>query len=185
MLLPFGEYLPFEQYIPWLREIFPFAPNYKPGKESALITIKNTQGDSIKAIPLICYEAVFSEQVAAGVAQGGQFMINSSNDAWFYHAAGKRVHLALSIFRSIEYRKYLVRATNTGLSGVIDPYGNFVKESLLTENTQSYAVVEIPINSKQSFYQQYPNFIKIIFLLLSLFILIYFWTPHVDNKNTN
>ena len=137
VLLPFGEYLPFEQYMPWLREIFPFAPNYKPGKESALITIKNSQGDSIQAIPLICYEAVFAEQVAAGVAQGGELMINSSNDAWFYHAAGKRVHLALSVFRSIEYRKYLVRATNTGLSGVIDPYGNFVKESLLTENTQS------------------------------------------------
>jgi len=185
VLLPFGEYLPFEQQLPWLRKIFPFAPNYQAGKQSVLFTIKNSQGSSIKAIPLICYEAVFSDRVAIGIKEGGEFMINSSNDAWFNHPAGKRVHLALSLFRSIEYRQYLVRATNTGLSGVINPYGRFVKGSQIAADTQGYSVVEIAIDLQPSFYQQFPYLIKIIFLLLSLFIFIYFRTIHVDNKNTN
>ena len=172
VLLPFGEYLPFEQNLPWLREIFPFAPNYKPGKQSALFEVNNSKDISFKAIPLICYEAVFSEQVAKGVAQGGEFLINSSNDAWFYHTAGKRVHLALSLFRSIEYRKYLVRTTNTGLTAVIDPYGNIVEGSQIKENTRGYSVVNIPIYDQASFYQQYPNVVKYILLLLSLIILM-------------
>lgn len=185
MLLPFGEYLPFEHTFPWLRKIFPFAPNYKAGTESTLFTIQNSKGNSIKAIPLICYEAVFTDQVASGIAQGGELMINSSNDAWFSHSAGKKVHLALSLFRSIEYRKYLIRATNNGLSGVIDPYGYFVKGSQIMTNTQGYAVVEIPITSQQSFYQQFPYLIKIIFLLLFFFISIYFWTTYVNTHNSN
>ena len=172
VLLPFGEYLPFEKNLPWLREIFPFAPNYKPGKQSALFEVNNSKDISFKAIPLICYEAVFSEQVAKGVAQGGEFLINSSNDAWFYHTAGKRVHFALSLFRSIEYRKYLVRTTNTGLTAVIDPYGNIVEGSQIKENTRGYSVVNIPIYDQASFYQQYPIVVKYILLLLSLIILM-------------
>ncbi|MDO6447484.1 apolipoprotein N-acyltransferase [Colwellia sp. 1_MG-2023] len=173
VLLPFGEYLPFEKQLPWLREIFPFAPNYQPGNQSTLFEIKNSQGSSFKAIPLICYEAVFSGAAAKGVDQGGEFLINSSNDAWFYHTAGKRVHLALSLFRSIEYRKYLVRTTNTGLTAVIGPFGNIIKGSQIKENIQGYSVIDIPINNQTSFYQQHPNLIKNILLLLSFSIVIF------------
>jgi apolipoprotein N-acyltransferase len=185
VLLPFGEYLPFEQELPWLRELFPFAPNYKPGKQATLFTVKNSLGISFKAIPLICYEAIFPELVASGVSKGGQFIINSSNDAWFNHASGKRVHLALSLFRSIENRKYLVRVTNTGLSGVIDPFGRFVKGSQILKNTQGYSVVELFISDQTSFYQQNPNAIKILFLISILFIFIYFRPIYVDNKYTS
>jgi apolipoprotein N-acyltransferase len=182
VLLPFGEYLPFEQTLPWLRNIFPFAPNYKPGNTSTLFTIENAQGDNISVIPLICYEAVFSDHVAASVMQGGELMINSSNDAWFADIAGKRVHLALSLFRSVEYRQYLVRATNTGLSGVIDPYGRFVEGSQIVPNTQDYAVVEIPIYVHPSFFQQHPNLIKALFMLFSVLFFIYFQAKHVKNN---
>ncbi|GAA6206225.1 apolipoprotein N-acyltransferase [Thalassotalea sp. SU-HH00458] len=176
VLLPFGEYLPFEQQLPWLREIFPFAPNYKPGNQSALFEVKNSQNISFKAVPLICYEAVFTEQVAKGMAQGGEFLINSSNDAWFYHTSGKRVHMALSLFRSIEYRKYLIRVTNTGLTAVLDPYGNIVEGSQIKENTHGYSVVDIPIYDTASFYQQHPNAVKYILLLVSLLSFIYYGT---------
>ncbi|GAA5135205.1 apolipoprotein N-acyltransferase [Thalassotalea piscium] len=180
VLLPFGEYLPYEQQFPWLRKVFPFAPNYKPGNTSTLFTLNNAQGESIQAIPLICYEAVFSEQIAAGVAQGGELMINTSNDAWFFQTAGRKVHLALSLFRSVEYRQYLVRATNTGLSAVINPYGQIVEGSEITADTQGYSVVDIPIEKHSSFYQMFPNFIKIIFILICFVFLIY---ARVKNVN--
>lgn len=173
MLLPFGEYLPYEEQLPWLRNIFPFAPNYKPGENSTLFAIKNSQGETIKAIPLICYEAVFSDHVAIGVAQGGEFMINSSNDAWFNQLSGKRVHLALSLFRSVEYRKYLIRATNTGMSVVTNSYGDIVEGSQMSSNTQGYSVIDIPIEKQISFYQQFPNIVKVIFLLICLLFIIH------------
>ncbi len=184
MLLPFGEYLPYEEQMPWLRKVFPFAPNYKPGSETRLFSL-NSNDDQYKAIPLICYEAIFSDLVAKGVEQGGEFIINSSNDAWFAHPAGKKVHLALSLFRTIEYRQYLIRTTNTGLSGVIDPYGRFIEKSLIKPNTQGYSVIKLPIEKISSFYQKHPNLIKYIFLCLIPIIFIYFRKLHGRDKETN
>lgn len=180
VLLPFGEYLPFEQQLPWLRKVFPYAPNYIPGEQTESFIIQG-ESEAITAIPLICYEAVFPNMVAKGVAQGGEIIINSSNDAWFSDNSGQKVHLALSMFRSIEYRKYLVRATNTGISAVIDPYGRILSNSKIATNTVGYSVSEIQIQSLDSFYQQYPNVIKAIFFFISLITITRF--RRTDAKN--
>ena len=172
VLLPFGEYIPFEKKIPWLRDLFPYAPNYQRGKDDVLFAV-NSNDNVINVIPLICYEAVFSDIVGKGVKEGGELLINSSNDGWFNDPAGNKTHYALSLFRSIEYRKYLVRVTNTGISGIITPYGDLLDSSMIESNTLGYAVSELNIKPVASFYSNYPNLINMIFL--SLFIFTFFF----------
>ncbi|SEK40319.1 apolipoprotein N-acyltransferase [Colwellia chukchiensis] len=178
VLLPFGEYLPFETSLPWLRKVFPGAANYKPGQSKALFELPLAE-HSITLVPLICYEAVFSDTVGQGVALGGELLINTSNDAWFGNTAGQKVHLALSSFRSIEYRKPLVRNTNNGISVIIDPFGQQISSSKITPHSQGYSVTTLTIAPMQSFYQQHPNTLKWIFIVLAILTIT---TKLVNNK---
>jgi apolipoprotein N-acyltransferase len=77
----------------------------------------------------ICHEILFPEDIARSVADGAAILVNVSNDGWL--DGGKGVagaqHFAMAVFRTIETRRYLVRATTTGVSGVIDPYGRIVE----------------------------------------------------------
>lgn len=172
VLLPFGEYIPFEKSLPWLKELFPYAPHYKPGNQTELLTLQ-VKENVINILPLICYEAVFSDIVALGVDKGGELLINSSNDDWFGNLAGKKTHYALSLFRAVEFRKYLVRATNTGLSGIITPFGHLLDSSIIEDNTVDYSINTLHIKPLDSFYAEYPNLIKYCFVVCSLLILLF------------
>ena len=184
VLLPFGEYLPFEDTLPWLRDIFPYTPNYKQGHANTLFELQ-LQDKSINVVPLICYEAVFSSIVGQGVYMGGDLLINTSNDAWFGESAGQRVHLALSTFRSIEYRKTLIRSTNNGISVIIDPYGYQIASSKIKPHTRGYSVTSLNIFQINSFYQQYPNVIKWLIFALSAFGIAMTISINIRNRHRN
>ena len=184
VLLPFGEYLPFEANLPWLRKVFPYAPNYKQGSANILFELPLSQ-QSIKFVPLICYEAVFSDTVGHGVEAGGELLINSSNDAWFGKTAGQSVHLALSTFRSVEYRKNLIRNTNNGISVIIDPYGRQIVSSKITPHTRGYSVTALNIVANNSFYQQFPYFIKWLFIIIMAFAVVVVRNRNIKNRQIN
>ena len=168
LLVPFGEYLPFADTLPWLKSIFPYIPNYKQGETDTMFTLK-TDEHSINAIPLICYEAVFPDIIGHNINAGGELLINTSNDAWFGKTAGQSVHLALSTFRSIEFRKNMIRATNNGISVIIDSYGRQIASSKITTHTRGYSVTTVNVSPKNSFYQQHPNMIKWLILIITAF----------------
>lgn len=166
-LLPFGEYLPFENELPYLRKLFPNAANYKAGNNALLfpLTIDNTK---INIVPLICYEAVFTELVGNSVALGGDILVNTVNDAWFDKTAGQDIHLALSLFRVIEYRMPLIRSTNSGISVIIDAQGNILPDSRIEPNIAGYSSSTIQVSHIESFYQQYPQFFKLLCVFMSI-----------------
>ena len=94
-----------------------------------------TPGTSLRPLPLgphelatfICYEDIIPAFVNEIVAHGHpDLLVNMTNDAWFGDSTEPWIHLALSKFRAIEHRRYLVRSTNSGVSGVIDPVGRVV-----------------------------------------------------------
>lgn len=180
VLLPFGEYIPFEESMPWLSNLFPYAPNYKKGTQTGLLSVKG-KNDLINVVPLICYEVVFSDLVGEGVQSGGELLINSSNDAWFNNQAGKKTHYALAIFRSIEYRKHLVRATNNGISGIITPYGSLIGSSAIDNNSLGYSVNQLDLKPIESFYSKYPNLIKYLLLSLALVIILFNRKKHANH----
>jgi apolipoprotein N-acyltransferase len=122
-LVPFGEYLPFQQWMEklGLEQLTKVQGGFIAGTRRRSMDIPNAP----RALPLICYEAVFPGDVAARDDRPG-WIVNLTNDGWFGISTGPYQHLQQARLRAIEEGLPLVRAANTGISAVIDPLGRIV-----------------------------------------------------------
>ena len=122
-LVPFGEYLPLKPLLQWPLNLLniPIA-NFAPGaaQEPARFQV----GDFSMGLS-ICYEAVFGAEIIQALPQA-QVLVNVSNDAWFGASASPHQHLQMARMRAIETGRYLLRATNTGISAIVDDKGRIV-----------------------------------------------------------
>ncbi|TAL83619.1 MAG: apolipoprotein N-acyltransferase [Beijerinckiaceae bacterium] len=123
-LVPFGEYLPFGKWFDklGLRQFVDVPGGFEAGHNHTVLSLPGLPD----AVPLICYEAIFPEEVARAVKDGASrpgFLINITNDAWFGRTAGPHQHFAEARLRTIEEGLPMVRGGNTGISAIIDPYG--------------------------------------------------------------
>lgn len=116
-LVPFGEYMPLRKYIP-LEKIAHGAVDYSAGPGPETLHLDGLPPVS----PLVCYEAIFPGAVADR-SDRPAWLFNLTNDAWYGTTAGPHQHLAISRLRAVEEGVPLVRAANTGISAVFDPYG--------------------------------------------------------------
>ncbi len=126
ILLPFGEYLPGERHLPWLRRLFPRSLYYIPGDDGVTLL---PLGGKHQAIPTLCYEVLFPGLVRDFVLQGGDVIINLVDDVWFGESDASAIHMALAVFRAAEYRLPLVRVTNSGNGVFVQPTGEIVDGS--------------------------------------------------------
>jgi apolipoprotein N-acyltransferase len=122
-LVPFGEFLPFQDWMERLGfvQLTKVQGGFIPGTGRRTMEIPNAPG----ALPLICYEAIFPDEVAARGDRPG-WIINLTNDGWFGISTGPYQHLQQARLRAIEQGLPVVRAANTGISAVIDPMGRIV-----------------------------------------------------------
>jgi len=120
-LVPFGEYVPFGDLAARFG-IYGMAPQHGAGFSSGTGPQLLDLGPLGRALPLICYEAVFAHDVNATPARP-DFIIHATNDAWFGTHAGPQQHLAQARMRAIEQGLPVARAANTGISAMIDPHG--------------------------------------------------------------
>ena len=125
-LLLFGEYLPFSDLIPSLKYISPASGDFTPGSSLELLRIRDK---GIKIGPLICYEDIIPSFSLLFVRKGANILINLTNDAWFGRSIAPYEHLMVSIPRSVETRRYLIRSTNTGVSVIIDSTGKITNKT--------------------------------------------------------
>ncbi|WP_437282606.1 apolipoprotein N-acyltransferase [Sorangium sp. So ce375] len=124
-LLAFGEYLPFGEMLPYLYTLSPNSGRFSPGTSLAPL-----EWDGHRLATMICYEDILPHFVNKLVAEGDpDLLVNLTNDAWFGDSTEPWIHLALAKMRSIEHRRYLVRATNSGVSAIVDPVGRVVTHS--------------------------------------------------------
>jgi apolipoprotein N-acyltransferase len=124
ILMPFGEYVPFSKTFPWLLDLAHMAGELTPGDGVKNLHYPATDSTpELRVAPLICYEDVVTELAREAVSQGANLLVNMTNDAWFGDTVAPFQHNLLASFRAIENRRYLVRASNTGLSSVINPLG--------------------------------------------------------------
>lgn len=126
-LVPFGEYVPLGDLAARFG-IYGMAPQHGAGFSAGPGAELMDLGPIGRALPLICYEAVFAHDVNAA-PERPDFIIHATNDAWFGTYAGPQQHLAQTRMRAIEQGLPVARAANTGISAMIDPYGR-VLESL-------------------------------------------------------
>jgi apolipoprotein N-acyltransferase len=170
-LLPFGEYLPFEQNFPWLRDIFPSALHYLPGEANVPFMLS----DSITLLPLICYEVVFPEMVRDGIRLGGNVVINPVDDAWFGMSNAPEIHMALALFRAVEFRMPIVRASNSGRSVLIDITGEIVHGSQTELFQRAISAGQVTIADIRTPYQVFDDvFLWLTGVLSAVFLVLGF-----------
>ncbi len=129
-LVPFGEYVPLSRYIPFVDKLVQGELDFSSGTAKSSLR----KGDLALGV-LICYEIIFPGLVLNRVEQGANIILNISNDAWFGSTSAPVQHLHLSVLRAVEQNRYIVRATNTGISAFIDPEGKVYRQSSLFEDT--------------------------------------------------
>ena len=160
-LVPFGEYIPFRNYLKPISD-------FLPPKDFSKGSLKpNPLIDGFgEIIPLICYEILFVDEILNRKSKKTNLLVNITNDAWFGETIGPYQHLALAKIKSVEFGLPLVRVANTGISVFISPYGEIIsKIPLNNESAKTFNLIQ-PL--KKTLYGTYGEY----FFLLSILILI-------------
>jgi len=118
-LVPFGEYVPSVFF--FVHKITKEAGDFTRGTERTVFSV-----DGYKLGVFICYESVFPDEVRIFVRNGAQLLANISNDGWFGPWGAPAQHLNMVRMRAIENQRWVLRATDTGITVSIDPYGRVV-----------------------------------------------------------
>jgi apolipoprotein N-acyltransferase len=161
-LVPFGEYIPFGRYLPFLQTLVHGVGSFHPGKHTAPLVHNN-----LAIGCLICYETIFSSLVQQRVVQGANILVNLSNDAWFGRSSGARQHLHQAVLRTIEQGRYMLRATNTGISAVIDCKGR-IQDHSAWFTPAVIRLENLELLNRQTFFSRYFSFVRSGFFLLTL-----------------
>lgn len=119
-LAPFGEYVPFSNYFPFIGQLVPAIGAIEPGTQNVVLTTRNRHMG-----PLICFEMLFPQMASDLRRRGADFLVVITNLAWFGKSSAIPQELDIARVRAIETRLPLVHCANTGISGVFDPYGRF------------------------------------------------------------
>ena len=117
-LVPFGEYLPFQDWLPFL-PVAALRTGFSAGPGPQTLTAPGLPPFS----PLICYEIIFPGAVRAPDGPPPRLLINLTNDAWYGVSSGPYQHFATTRVRAVEEGLPVIRAANTGISALIDPLG--------------------------------------------------------------
>jgi apolipoprotein N-acyltransferase len=123
-LVPFGEYLPFQDFMEslGLLQLTKIRGGYIAGGAHKTLAVPGAP----PALPLVCYEIIFPEEARAYVGDRPAWIINLTNDGWFGLSSGPYQHFQQARVRAIELGLPLVRAANTGISAVVDPLGRVI-----------------------------------------------------------
>lgn len=175
-LVPFGEYIPLRPIFPWISRLVPGQGDFAPGREHNPLQVEN-----LALGILICYEVIFPEIAQKEVHNQANLLINISNDGWFGPTSAPRQHLNQAVLRAVEQDRFLLRATNTGISAIIGPQGQVFKKSVLfTKQTLFWPQVQL--RKKQTFFSRHFWQIKWISIVLAFALFAWSGVIHCKKK---
>jgi len=125
-LVPFGEYIPFKEWLYFVSPLVERLAEFAPGTSAVMLPVGAHAVNTA-----ICYEVVYPSLIRDAVLAGSQLLTTITNDAWYGYSSAPYQHFELASMRAIEQGRYLARAANTGISGVVDPYGRAIARSAL------------------------------------------------------
>ncbi len=168
-LVPFGEFMPLDSLASriGLKALVHVGDGFSPGARPAPVAVP---GLPIMQ-PLICYEALYSGFTRAGSGRTGErakWIVNISNDAWFGTGIGPLQHLNLASYRAIEEGLPMVRATPTGISGVIDARGRLIPHEALGEGAMGVIDARLPSALKPTLFDLWGDGAFFAMLVASL-----------------
>ncbi|MDE2490007.1 MAG: apolipoprotein N-acyltransferase [Elusimicrobia bacterium] len=168
-LVPYGEYVPFRNLIPrfvidhWLQILDSFGDMSAGAKDQPLIA--TPFGPTSVTI---CYEAMFPRWARFDASRGARLLVNVTNDGWYKDTWGPYQHFAVNAVRAIENRAYVIRSGNTGISALIDPWGEVVAD--LPLGTRGRLDVDVPLTNPfpgGSFYDRHGDWFGVLCLALT------------------
>jgi apolipoprotein N-acyltransferase len=144
-LVPFGEYLPFPTLFSFAGGLTKEVGEFRPGTSRSPLDA----GDKRLGV-FICYESIFPDEVRQFANQGAQLFVNISNDGWYGDSGAYAQHLNQTRMRAIENNRWLLSATDTGVTAAIDPWGRVV--SRIPRKERAALVAPYALNSVTTFY---------------------------------
>src|SRR3984885_1076689 len=123
-LVPFGEYIPFKDFLFFARKLTGRVAEFTRGDERKVFHLGGHRYGVF-----ICYEAVFADEVRQFARLGAEVLVNISDDGWYGDTSAPWQHLNMARMRAIENRRWLLRDTNNGITAAVDPYGR-VRQSI-------------------------------------------------------
>ncbi len=127
-LVPFGEFVPLRKWFFFIRPLVDSFTDFSAGESMVMLPVA---GHAVSTA--ICYEVVYPSLMRDAVEKGSELLTTITNDGWYGHSSAPYQHFEMAAMRSIEEGRYLARAANTGISGLVDPYGRVVRQSAIFE----------------------------------------------------
>jgi apolipoprotein N-acyltransferase len=175
-LVPFGEYLPFPKLFAFAGGLTKEVGQFKAGQSRAPLHA----GDESLGV-FICYESVFPDEVRQFANNGAQVFVNISNDGWYGDSGAYAQHLNQTRMRAIENDRWLLSATDTGVTASIDPYGRVVVR--LPRKVRDTLAAPYALNSGTTFYTRHGDWFAFLCAIISTGALVTCLAPrHKDIK---
>jgi len=160
-LVPFGEYLPFPRLFAFAGGLTKEVGEFQRGASRAPL---DAGGERLGMF--ICYESIFPDEVRQGPLEGAQVLLNISNDGWYGDSGAWKQHLQQTEMRAIENDRWLLAATNTGMTASIDRYGRIVAATprkVRTALAAPYALI-----SGTTFYTRHGDWFAYLCAIISV-----------------
>jgi len=165
-LVPFGEYVPLRRLLFFAAPLVEaVGAGFFAGEKAEILPV---DGHAISAA--ICYEIVYPDLVRRFVIGGSELLTTITNDAWFGRTSAPYQHFAQASMRAIEEGRYMVRSANTGISGIVDPYGRVLEQSAIYE--RNVILGEARYLNASTFYQRHGDVFAYACLALTLAMLL-------------
>lgn len=164
-LVPFGEYVPFRRIFFFAGGLTQQVGDFTHGDSRAPL-----DAGGLKLGTFICYESVFPGEVRQFAANGGQVLVNISNDGWYGDSGAWAQHLEQARMRAVENSRWLLRDTNTGLTASIDPYGRVVAS--IPRKLRTALVAPYALTSVTTFYTHHGDWFAYLCAIISVAALI-------------
>lgn len=165
-LLPIGEFVPFQE---WLRPLAPLFNLPMSSFTAGNYVQPNLVANNLHILPLNCFEIAFPTQLAANLTDKTDMILTVSNDAWFGDSHGPHQHFEIARMRALEFGRPLIRATNNGVTGIINHLGEVTAiapqfEEVVLKGNVEFVTGDTP-------YSQWPNLILWLMILFPLMLL--------------
>ena len=170
-----SEKAPFQEYFSFFGEIIKWGvgiSSYQSGKDLTVfkLPVKNNPYDTVRFSAGICYESVYPGFFSGFFSKGAEFGIVITNDGWWGKKFGTYQHNRYAVFRAIENRRWIVRCANTGISSVIDPFGNMLYETEI--NQKAVFTKEIGRIKEKTFHMKNPDLFPKIFTIITALLVL-------------
>jgi len=165
-LVPWGEYVPYPKLFFFAHKLTGKVGLFTPGNDRKVFHLADSKGAMHRYGIFICYEAVFADEIRQFAKNGAEVFVTGSDDGWYGDTSAPWQHLNMARMRAIENRRWILRATNDGITAAIDPYGR-VRQSIPRHKVDALPA-EFAYRDDITFYTQHGDVFAWLCAILSI-----------------